>query len=292
MSAITTAGFRTGNATVGDAVDGSATVTLMVNDGPEFTAASLSSLAPAALGKIPWRPAPLYAGPLRAVVLDPASGTRDLRDTHIVAAHAARALRGVGVIGLHFDASQVAVCRTGRVAGDLSTDTLVAAVDAAKAALPPVGAVHADDADPPCDDGLRATHVTTGAWSVTGWGHVFAAPTHPGVGMLSILTTDAVAGIRTLANAVAAGTTAVHGSPGLHHDPNGDTVLLLASGASGVAVADAVLAEAVAAVYADLDRQRSLIADHHRLRPVTCTDLPSIAVNAGPAPCPNSTRRR
>jgi len=214
---------------------------------------------------VTWSRQVVHDGRVDAVVLNSGganacTGPQGFLDTHRTAEHVAAAL-GVS-------AGDVAVCSTGLIGELLPMPTLLAGVDLAVASLAPTGheaaarAIMTTDTVP-----KQATHTGEG-WSVSGMakGAGMLAPAL--ATMLVVLTTDAVvdAGLLQLvlreATALSFDRVDADGCQSTN-----DTVLLMASGASGTRVAAPELAAAVRGVCLDLARQ--LVADaegaHHEV---------------------------
>ena len=204
-----------------------------------------------------WSRQAVADGRLDAVVLNSGganacTGPEGFADTHRTAEQVAAAL-GVSAV-------DVAVCSTGLIGERLAMDRLLAGVDAAAAALAPDGGGAAAQAIMTTDT-VPKTAIAHGAgWCVGGMAKG-AGMLAPGLAtMLVVLTTDAAADAASLDRALRAATRVTFDRV----DSDGcmstnDTVLLLASGASGVEPTDAALREAVTAVCADL--ARALVAD-------------------------------
>ncbi|MGB9372903.1 MAG: bifunctional glutamate N-acetyltransferase/amino-acid acetyltransferase ArgJ, partial [Jiangellales bacterium] len=204
-----------------------------------------------------WSAQVLKAGQVRAVVLNSGganacTGPEGFVDTHRTAEHVAAVLE----IG----AGDVAVCSTGLIGERLPMERLLAGVDVAADALHPEGgddaarAIMTTDSVP--KQAVRVGEAAGGRWTVGGMakGAGMLAPSL--ATMLCVVTTDAVADAATLDAALRAATRVTLDRV----DTDGcistnDTVLLLASGASGVEPGLAELTEAVTAVCADLSRQ-------------------------------------
>ncbi|BCB89124.1 arginine biosynthesis bifunctional protein ArgJ [Phytohabitans suffuscus] len=205
-----------------------------------------------------WSQQVLRAGLVRAVVLNSGganacTGPRGFQDTHATAEHAAAALGGIG-------AGDVAVCSTGLIGEPLPMDKLLLGVDAAAGVLDAEGGRDAAEAIMTTDTRPKTTVVRSQGWSVGGMAKG-AGMLAPGMAtMLSVLTTDAVAEPRVLDAALRAATRVSFDRV----DSDGcmstnDTVLLLASGASGVTPTAQELTAAVTAACHDLAQQ--LLAD-------------------------------
>ncbi|MGD9956983.1 MAG: bifunctional glutamate N-acetyltransferase/amino-acid acetyltransferase ArgJ, partial [Candidatus Nanopelagicales bacterium] len=203
-----------------------------------------------------WSQQVLKAGVVRAVALNSGganacTGPDGFLDTHRTAEHVG-SLLGIG-------AGDVAVCSTGLIGVRLPTDRLFAGLDAAHAALGDLG----DDAARAImtTDSVPKTAVAHGVGFTVGGMAKGAGMLAPSLAtMLVVVTTDAVADAATLDAALRAATRVTFDRV----DSDGctstnDTVLLLASGASGVSPSYAELVEAVTDVCASLARQ--LVAD-------------------------------
>lgn len=270
MSVTAAAGFRASGVAAGLKSSGGRDVALVVNEGPRFDAAGVFTANRFQAAPVLWSTQVLKAGQVRAVVLNSGganacTGSDGFLDTHRTAEHVARLL-DVG-------AGEVAVCSTGLIGVRLPMDRLLPGVDDAVSGLADDGGALAATAIMTTDTRPKQASVTVGGavggdptghpssrWSVGGMakGAGMLAPSL--ATMLCVVTTDAVADAATLDAALRAATRVTLDRV----DTDGclstnDTVLLLASGASGVTPTLAELAEAVTAVCGDLARQ--LVAD-------------------------------
>lgn len=257
MSVTAARGFRASGVPAGLKSSGSPDVSLVVNDGPEFAAAGVFTANRFQAAPVLWSAQVLKAGQVRAVVLNSGganacTGPDGFVDAHRTAEHVAAVL-AVG-------AGEVAVCSTGLIGERLPMHRLLPGVDAAAAALHDDGGPDAARAIMTTDSVPKESHRVTasadGSWTVGGMakGAGMLAPSL--ATMLSVLTTDAVADAATLGAVLRSATRVTFDRV----DTDGcistnDTVLLLASGASGVEPGPAALTEAVTAVCADLSRQ-------------------------------------
>ncbi|MFV2106070.1 bifunctional glutamate N-acetyltransferase/amino-acid acetyltransferase ArgJ [Micromonospora sp. LOL_015] len=266
-------GFRAAGVAAGLKSGGAADVALVVNDGPATAAAGVFTANRVQAAPVRWSRQVLRAGKLRAVVLNSGganacTGPGGFQDSHATAEHVAATLSGTGTgTGTDVGAGEVAVCSTGLIGERLPMDKLLAGVTAAVAGL-------ADDAGPAAAEAImttdtrpKTTVVASGpagaagpAWRVGGMakGAGMLAPSM--ATMLCVLTTDALADPADLDAALreACRTTFDRVDSDGCLSTN-DTVLLLASGASGVTPSAGELTAAVTAACADLARQ--LIAD-------------------------------
>ncbi|MCU0265039.1 MAG: bifunctional glutamate N-acetyltransferase/amino-acid acetyltransferase ArgJ [Actinomycetia bacterium] len=257
MSVTAPRGFRAAGVAAGLKSSGAPDVALVVNDGPGQAAAGVFTSNRVQAAPVRWSRQVLTAGELHAVVLNSGganacTGPGGFQDTHATAEHVAAAL--------DCGAGEVAVCSTGLIGVRLPMDRLLAGVDVAVAAL-------ADDGGAAAAEAIRTTDTVAKQATAAGAGFTVggmakgAGMLAPGLAtMLVVLTTDAVADAAALDAALRSATARTFDRV----DSDGcmstnDTVLLLASGASGVAPAAAELATAVEAVAAALARQ--LVAD-------------------------------
>ncbi|MBX6358197.1 MAG: bifunctional glutamate N-acetyltransferase/amino-acid acetyltransferase ArgJ [Micromonosporaceae bacterium] len=256
MTVTTPKGFRAAGVAAGLKPAGP-DVAVVVNDGPEAAAAGVFTANRVKAAPVLWSAQVVKGGLVRAVVLNSGganacTGPAGFADTHATAEHLARRL-GIG-------AGEVAVCSTGLIGDRLPMDRLLSGVDAAVAALRPDGGADAALAIMTTDTRPKTTVVQGEGWSVGGMakGAGMLAPAL--ATMLCVLTTDAVAEPQQLQTALRDAVRVTLD----RIDSDGcmstnDTVLLLASGASGVAPTPADLAAAVTAACHDLARQ--LLAD-------------------------------
>ena len=226
-------GFRAAGVAAGIKPSGALDLALVVNDGPLDVAAGVFTRNVSKAAPVLWTQEVLKQQRLKAVVLNSgganaATGPGGFQDTHATAEKVAEVL-GSGAI-------EVAVCSTGPsgerlpMAAVLSgVDSAVKALDASpEAGLDAAAAVMSTDSKP--QQGF-AKHDS--GWSVGGFAE--------GAGVLSILTTDAVVDKETLDRALRAATKVTL-------DGANDTVLVLASGASGIEPTEAALTELLSAV--------------------------------------------
>jgi glutamate N-acetyltransferase/amino-acid N-acetyltransferase len=257
MSVTAAQGFRAAGVVAGLKASGKPDVALVVNDGPLDAAAGVFTSNRVKAAPVVWTEQVLKSGRLSAVVLNSGganacTGAPGFQDTHATA-EAVAELLGTGAIG-------VAVCSTGLIGVRLPMDKLLPGVGKAVADLGPEGGPAAAQAICTTDTVPKtATH--EGPGFVVGGMAKGAGMLAPALAtMLVVVTTDAVADGATLDGVLREATRTTFDRV----DSDGcmstnDTVLLLASGASGVTPALEDLQEAVTAVCADLARQ--LVAD-------------------------------
>ena len=263
MSVTTPQGFRAAGVAAGLKTSGAPDLALVVNDGPDHHAAAVFTSNRVEAAPVTWSRQAVTDGRADAVVLNSGganacTGPQGFADTHRTAEHVAQVL-GVS-------AGDVVVCSTGLIGELLPMARLLAGVDAAGAALSPTGGEDAAVAIKTTDTVHKQAEVVRGGWSVGGMakGAGMLAPAL--ATMLVVVTTDAVVEPGVLEGVLRAATATTFDridSDGCQS--TNDTVVLLASGASGVAVAPEALTEAVTEVCAGLARQ--LVADaegaHH-----------------------------
>jgi glutamate N-acetyltransferase/amino-acid N-acetyltransferase len=254
-------GFRACGVAAGLKSSGAPDVSLVVNDGPQHAAAGVFTANRFQAAPVLWSAQVVKGGQVRAVVLNSGganacTGPDGFADTHRTAEYVASVL--------DIGAGEVAVCSTGLIGERLPMDRLLAGVDGAAAALAEDGGPDAArgimTTDSVPKQSIRVSQTADGQWTVGGMakGAGMLAPSL--ATMLSVVTTDAVADAATLDAALRAATRTTFDRV----DTDGcistnDTVLLLASGASGVEPGLAELTEVVTMVCADLSRQ--LVAD-------------------------------
>lgn len=226
-------GFRASGVTAGIKDSGKPDLALVVNDGPSQAAAGRFTGNRVKAAPVKWSQQVLTYGKLKAVVLNSGganacTGPEGFQDTHATAEKTAAAL-GCG-------AAEVAVCSTGLIGERLPMDKLLPGVDAAAAALTETSGEDAAIAIMTTDT-VPKNAVRTGeaGWTIGGIAKG-AGMLAPGLAtMLVVLTTDALIDAE-LADA-ALGTACRYSFDRLDSDGSmstNDTVLLLASGASGV----------------------------------------------------------
>ena len=251
------AGFRAAGVTAGLKPSGKPDVALVVNDGPLQVAAGVFTSNRVVAAPVVWSRQAVADGVATAVVLNSGganacTGPDGFLDTHRTAEHVAE------VLGT--SAGDVLVCSTGLIGERLPMDLLLPGADAAAAALSTEGGPDAATAIMTTDTVSKTAAVAGDGWTVGGMAKG-AGMLAPGLAtMLVVLTTDAVVTAEQADAALRGATRTTFDRV----DSDGcmstnDTVLLLASGASGVTPDPEAFAAAVAAASADLARQ--LVAD-------------------------------
>jgi len=246
-------GFRAAAATAGLKDSGLPDIALVVNDGPLDAAAGVFTANRVQAAPVTWSRQVVAGGRVQAVVLNSGganacTGPDGFADTHRTAEAVAAAL-GTG-------AARVAVCSTGLIGVRLPMDRLLPGVARAAGALSPGGGDDAAQAIRTTDTVAKTSTATGDGWSVGGMAKGAAMLAPALATLLAVVTTDAVADAALLDEVLRAATRGSFDRV----DTDGcmstnDTVLLLASGASGVEPAREDLQAAVSAVCADLARQ-------------------------------------
>ena len=262
MSVTAAAGFRAIGLAAGIKASGNPDLALVVNDGPLDVAAAIftSNRFPAA--PVTWSRQAVADGAARAVILNSGganacTGPQGFADAHEMAERTAASLQSAGA---DIGAGDVLVCSTGLIGELLPMERIRTGIDAAVAGLSSTGGPDAARAIMTTDSVPKTAQLTTGGYTVGGMakGAGMLAPTL--ATMLVVITTDAVIDA-DLAD------TAVRLASSLSFDridsdgcmSTNDTVILMASGASGVTPDPASFTDAVTEVCADLARQ--LIGD-------------------------------
>ena len=265
MSVTVARGFLASGVTAGLKSSGRPDLALVRNLGPDLHGAGVFTSNRVCAAPVTWSRQVLADSRVDAVVLNSGganacTGAQGFQDTHRTAELVADAL-GVS-------AGDVAVCSTGLIGELLPMDRIEAGIGLASAALAEDGGQDAAVAIMTTDTVPKTAAVTRDGWSVGGMakGAGMLAPAL--ATMLVVVTTDAVTTPEDLDAALRAATSQTFDridSDGCQS--TNDTVLLLASGASGVAVDRADLTAAVTEVCAVL--ARGLVADaegaHHEI---------------------------
>ncbi len=257
MSITSAHGFRAAAVSAGLKASGGLDVALVVNDGPAYAAAGVFTSNRVKAAPVLWSQQVLRTGLLHAVVLNSGganacTGPPGFADAHATAEHAAAVL-GVGAI-------DVALASTGLIGQRLPMPELLAGINLAAKGLGPAGGGRAAEAILTTDSVSKQASLTQDGYTVGGMAKG-AGMLAPGLAtMLVVLTTDAQADAQFLDAALREATAVTFDRV----DSDGamstnDTVLLLASGASGRQPSRADLAQAVTTVCHDLAQQ--LLAD-------------------------------
>ena len=274
-------GFVSAAVTAGIKPSGKPDMALVVNTGPEFVAAGVFTRNRVVASPVKLTRKAVADGRLAAVVYN--SGNANACNGAQGDADAAAVVQRVAdAIGC--EAADVAACSTGLIGEQLPLDLMLDAVDPLVAGL----GDHADAAAEAImtTDTVRKTTLVThaGGWSLAGMGKGVGMMAPSLATMLVCLTTDASitpdmadAALRQ-ATAVTFDRLDIDGSTSTN-----DTVLLLASGASGITPTQQELDEVVREACKDLARQMQADAEGVTKRvavTVTGTTTDDMALNA------------
>ncbi|MFD9035609.1 bifunctional glutamate N-acetyltransferase/amino-acid acetyltransferase ArgJ [Streptomyces sp. NPDC059567] len=257
MSVTAAKGFTAAGIAAGIKENGNPDLALVVNNGPRRAAAGVFTSNRVKAAPVLWSQQVLTTGELAAVVLNSGganacTGPQGFQDTHATAEKVAELLE-VG-------AGEVAVASTGLIGLLLPMDKVLPGVEKAVGELSEHGGEKAAIAIKTTDTVHKTSVVAKDGWTVGGMAKG-AGMLAPGLAtMLVVLTTDADVAAKDLDTALRQSTKVTFDRV----DSDGcmstnDTVLLLASGASGITPEHEEFAEAVTTVCQDLARQ--LIGD-------------------------------
>jgi glutamate N-acetyltransferase/amino-acid N-acetyltransferase len=280
-------GFRAAGVTAGLKESGQMDVAVVLNDGPSRAAAAVFTSNRVQAAPVIWTRQVVSGGRVRAVVLNSGganacTGPAGFQDTHTTAEHVAAAIGD--------SAGEIAVCSTGLIGERLPMDKLLPGVDAAVAAASRAGGLAAADAirttdsvvkiafrraspggtTPPKPPPLLGGSLSPQTPSAPGPPSYTIGGMAKGAGMLAptlatmlcVLTTDADLGAEELDAALRSAT----GQTFDRLDTDGcmstnDTVLLMASAASGLRPEAGEFTRTLTEVCADLARQLQLDAE-------------------------------
>lgn len=255
------AGFRAAGIAAGIKASGNRDLALVFNEGPDYAAAGVFTRNKVKAAPVLWSQQVLSSGALRAVILNSGganacTGPGGFQDTHATAEAVAAALSDWGT---ETGAVEVAVCSTGLIGDRLPMDKVLAGVRTVVQDM--AGGLSGGD------EAAQAIMTTDTVpkqvalhhpdnWTVGGMakGAGMLAPSL--ATMLCVLTTDAAADAAALDRALRRATALTFDRLDIDGAcSTNDTVLLLTSGASGIAPSQAELDEAVLRVCDDLCAQ-------------------------------------
>ncbi|MFD7666261.1 bifunctional glutamate N-acetyltransferase/amino-acid acetyltransferase ArgJ [Streptomyces sp. NPDC059788] len=258
MSVTAAKGFSAAGIAAGIKENGNPDLALVVNNGPRQAAAGVFTANRVKAAPVLWSEQVLKGGRVSAVVLNSGganacTGPEGFQDTHATAEKAAEVLKG-------HSAGEVAIASTGLIGLRLPMDKLLPGIEKAAVDLSVHGGEKAAIAIKTTDSVHKTAVVSKDGWTVGGMAKG-AGMLAPGLAtMLVVLTTDADLDPPVLDRALRDATRTTFDRV----DSDGcmstnDTVLLLASGASGEVPEYDAFADAVRTVCDDLARQ--LIGD-------------------------------
>jgi glutamate N-acetyltransferase/amino-acid N-acetyltransferase len=253
MSVTAPLGFRAAGVAAGLKASGERDVAVVINDGPSRAAAAVFTSNRVQAAPVTWSRQVVSGGRVRAVVLNSGganacTGPAGFQDTHATAERLAAALDD--------SAGEIAVCSTGLIGERLPVDLLLPAVHAAVAEADRSGGVHAADAIRTTDTIIKIAFRREDGYTVGGMAKGAAMLAPALATMLVVLTTDADLTAAELDAALRSATAVTFER--LDSDgcmSTNDTVLLMASGASGVKPGKQDFTRALTEVCADLARQ-------------------------------------
>ena len=265
MSVTAPLGFRAAGVTAGLKPSGQPDVAVVLNDGPSRAAAAVFTTDRVQAAPVTWTRQVVADGRVRAVVLNSGganacTGPLGFQDTHATAEHLAAAIDALFAGGV--GAGEIAVCSTGLIGERLPMDKLLPGVSAAVAEASRAGGLAAADAIRTTDTVVKIAFRRPDGYSIGGMAKG-AGMLAPGLAtMLCVLTTDADLEPAQLDAALRNATATTFD----RLDTDGcmstnDTVLLMASGASGVTPDKTEFTLALTDVCADLARQLQLDAE-------------------------------
>jgi len=259
MSVTAPLGFRAAGVAAGIKTSGSPDVGVVINDGPSAAAAGVFTSNRVKAAPVRWTQQVLAGGQIQAVVLNAGcanacTGADGYADTRRTAEH----LAGL----LSVPPSQIAVCSTGLIGERLPMHRLLLGVDAATASASEAGGPAAAKAIMTTDTVAKSCVAPGSGYQIGGMAKGAAMLAPALATMLVVLTTDADLPASELDKAL-------RGSVRTTFDrldtdgcmSTNDTVLVLASGSSGVRPDIPEFTELLAAVCDDLARQLQLDAE-------------------------------
>ncbi len=259
MTVTAAAGFRAAGLAAGIKESGQADLAVVINDGPSDAAAGVFTANRVQAAPVLWTQQVVRGGRVRAAVLNSGganacTGPDGFADTHLTAERLAKALSA--------SAGEIAVCSTGLIGDRLPMDRLLPGVDAAVAAASPGGGAAAADAIRTTDTVPKTCQVAGAGYTIGGMAKGAAMLAPALATMLAVLTTDADLAAAELDAALREAVAVTFD----RLDTDGcmstnDTVLLLASGASGVRPRPGDFAALLTQGCADLARQMQLDAE-------------------------------
>lgn len=267
MSVTCAQGFRAAGVAAGIKNSGNPDLALVVNDGPRFDAAGVFTRNKVKAAPVLWSEQVLATGSLHAVVLNSGganacTGPEGFQTSHATAEKAAE------VLGSDIDpwgAVDVAICSTGLIGAQLPRERVLAGVELAAGALASdegAGLAAATAVMTTDTVAKQSSRTDPAGWSVGGFtkGAGMIAPSM--ATMLSVITTDAVVDVPVLQEALRAAVRVSYDRLDIDGVMStNDTVIVMASGASGVEADPIDLTNALTAVCKDLAAQMQADAE-------------------------------
>jgi glutamate N-acetyltransferase/amino-acid N-acetyltransferase len=259
MTVTSPRGFRAAGVAAGIKASGDPDLAVVINDGPSDAAAGVFTANRVQAAPVLWTRQVVRGGRVRAVVLNSGganacTGPAGFADTHHTAERLAKVLSA--------SAGEIAVCSTGLIGERLPMDRLLPGLDDVVAAASAGGGEAAADAIRTTDTVPKQCRVSGPGYTIGGMAKGAAMLSPALATMLAVLTTDADLSAAQLDTALRQATAVTFD----RLDTDGcmstnDTVLLLASGASGVRPGPGVFTALLTTACADLARQMQLDAE-------------------------------
>lgn len=260
MSVVAARGFRAAGTTAGIKASGAQDMALVVAD-DSVPAAGVFTTSRTAAPPVEISRAHLASGTARAIIVNSGSANAGTGDG---GRDDARAMAAAVAAELQCDPTEIIVCSTGPIGGRLPMNRILDAVPVLFAGLGE-GADRAEAAARgilTTDSVPKTATVTRGAWTVGGMAKGAGMVRPDMATMLAFLTTDAVATSQALQDALTAAADATFNALNIDGcQSTNDTVVILASGASGIEPSAEQLGEAVEAVCRDLASQMAQDAE-------------------------------
>ena len=254
-------GFRSGSTSAGLKSSGALDLTIIKNDGPEFTGAGVCTTNKVVAAPVIWSRQIVAGGQISAVILNSGganacTGPRGFADTHRTAEYLAASL-GIS-------SSEIAVCSTGLIGEFLPMEKILLGVDQAIGEFTDTGLENSARAIMTTDSVPKISSLVSNGASFVGIakGAGMLAPAM--ATMLSVVMTDAAidtSQVQEILSAVVDRTYNRLDSDGC--TSTNDTVLFLASGASGVNLENSQLESALLQICTDLAAQLMADAEGH-----------------------------
>ena len=246
------AGFVAAGVTAGIKPSGNPDMALVVNSGPEYSAAAVTTRNKVVAAPVKVTRKAVADGSLKAVVFNSGNanacnGRQGDEDAVAMQEYAAAALGSA--------ASDVAVCSTGRIGDLLPMDIVRGGIDELSTSLGDDGTAAAT-AIMTTDTVAKEAVVVRGGWTVGGMAKGVGMMAPSLATMLTCITTDALVTPEVLDRALRAATAVTFDTLDIDGTTStNDTVVAMASGASGVTPTAEDLADAILEISRDLAHQ-------------------------------------
>jgi glutamate N-acetyltransferase / amino-acid N-acetyltransferase len=260
MSVVTARGFRAAGSAAGIKSSGAHDMALVVAD-ESVSAAGIFTTSRTAAPPVEVSRAHLSSGTARAIIVNSGSANAGTGE-----AGRADALSMASAVAaeLRCDPTEIIVCSTGPIGGRLPMDCILGAIPGLVAGLgrDPDQAEASARGILTTDSVPKTATTARGAWTVGGMAKGAGMVRPDMATMLAFLTTDAVATSEALHDALTKAADVTFNALNIDGcQSTNDTVVILASGASGVEPSDDELAEAVEAVCRELAAQMARDAE-------------------------------